>query len=222
MTCTGEGGMLEDERAASTTLVYQMTPSRYMLGPRTPAHGGRHRAGGGAGGEAGDRGRTPRHEGVGAGGPDALASGGGGPALDRPPPRLPGGGRPSGEDRGAARGHRLPGTHLPQDGGDPAPLRRGDRREGGGGRDRAGRGRGRHRRLARDPAGPHRHPHRVRDPGGARGARRVRHVRRGLPGGGGRDPVGDRCGEVPCARGGRGDDRHCRADCPRVQLAALS
>lgn len=31
MTCTGEGGMLEEERAASTTLVYQMTPSRYML-----------------------------------------------------------------------------------------------------------------------------------------------------------------------------------------------
>ena len=31
MTCTGEGGMLEDERRASQTLVYQMTPSRYML-----------------------------------------------------------------------------------------------------------------------------------------------------------------------------------------------
>ncbi len=31
MTCTGEGGMLEDEREASTRLVYQMTPSRYML-----------------------------------------------------------------------------------------------------------------------------------------------------------------------------------------------
>ena len=31
MTCTGEGGMLEDERVASSTLVYQMTPSRYML-----------------------------------------------------------------------------------------------------------------------------------------------------------------------------------------------
>jgi glutamate synthase domain-containing protein 2 len=31
MTCTGEGGMLEDERAASQKLVYQMTPSRYML-----------------------------------------------------------------------------------------------------------------------------------------------------------------------------------------------
>src|SRR5579875_1802328 len=26
MTCTGEGGMLEDERAASQTLVYQLTP----------------------------------------------------------------------------------------------------------------------------------------------------------------------------------------------------
>jgi glutamate synthase domain-containing protein 2 len=31
MTCTGEGGMLEDERSASQKLVYQMTPSRYML-----------------------------------------------------------------------------------------------------------------------------------------------------------------------------------------------
>ncbi len=31
MTCTGEGGMLEDEREASKTLLYQMTPSRYML-----------------------------------------------------------------------------------------------------------------------------------------------------------------------------------------------
>ena len=31
MTCTGEGGRLEDEREASDTLIYQMTPSRYML-----------------------------------------------------------------------------------------------------------------------------------------------------------------------------------------------
>ncbi len=31
MTCTGEGGMLADERTASSRLVYQMTPSRYML-----------------------------------------------------------------------------------------------------------------------------------------------------------------------------------------------
>jgi glutamate synthase domain-containing protein 2 len=31
MTCTGEGGMLEEERNASRTLVYQMSPSRYML-----------------------------------------------------------------------------------------------------------------------------------------------------------------------------------------------
>jgi glutamate synthase domain-containing protein 2 len=31
LTCTGEGGMLEDERQASRTLVYQLTPSRYML-----------------------------------------------------------------------------------------------------------------------------------------------------------------------------------------------
>lgn len=31
MTCTGEGGMLEDEREASQKLVYQLTPSRYML-----------------------------------------------------------------------------------------------------------------------------------------------------------------------------------------------
>jgi glutamate synthase domain-containing protein 2 len=31
MTCTGEGGMLEEERSASATLVYQMTPSRYRI-----------------------------------------------------------------------------------------------------------------------------------------------------------------------------------------------
>ena len=31
LTCTGEGGMLEDERKASSKLVYQITPSRYML-----------------------------------------------------------------------------------------------------------------------------------------------------------------------------------------------
>ncbi len=31
MTCTGEGGMLSDERRASKVLVYQMTPSRYLL-----------------------------------------------------------------------------------------------------------------------------------------------------------------------------------------------
>lgn len=31
MTCTGEGGMLEEERAASTKLVYQMSAARYGL-----------------------------------------------------------------------------------------------------------------------------------------------------------------------------------------------
>jgi glutamate synthase domain-containing protein 2 len=30
-TCTGEGGMLQEERRESAKLVYQMTPSRYML-----------------------------------------------------------------------------------------------------------------------------------------------------------------------------------------------
>ena len=31
MTCTGEGGMLEEEREASRTLVYQMSPARYRI-----------------------------------------------------------------------------------------------------------------------------------------------------------------------------------------------
>ncbi len=31
MTCTGEGGMLEEEREASTTLLYQMSPARYGI-----------------------------------------------------------------------------------------------------------------------------------------------------------------------------------------------
>ena len=30
-TCTGEGGMLPEEREASDKLIYQMTPSRYGL-----------------------------------------------------------------------------------------------------------------------------------------------------------------------------------------------
>lgn len=31
MTCTGEGGMLEEEREENRTLVYQLTPARYMV-----------------------------------------------------------------------------------------------------------------------------------------------------------------------------------------------
>jgi len=31
MTCTGEGGMLEEERAENRTLVYQLSPARYMV-----------------------------------------------------------------------------------------------------------------------------------------------------------------------------------------------
>jgi methylamine---glutamate N-methyltransferase subunit C len=31
MTCTGEGGMLAEERTENRTLVYQLTPSRYLL-----------------------------------------------------------------------------------------------------------------------------------------------------------------------------------------------
>ncbi|NKC12652.1 MAG: FMN-binding glutamate synthase family protein [Gammaproteobacteria bacterium] len=31
MTCTGEGGMLEEEREASQTLLYQMSPARYRI-----------------------------------------------------------------------------------------------------------------------------------------------------------------------------------------------
>lgn len=31
MTCTGEGGMLEEERAENKTLVYQLSPARYMI-----------------------------------------------------------------------------------------------------------------------------------------------------------------------------------------------
>lgn len=31
MTCTGEGGMLEEERAENKTLVYQLSPARYMV-----------------------------------------------------------------------------------------------------------------------------------------------------------------------------------------------
>ena len=42
-TTTGDGGMTQEERRSSKTLVYQCLPSRYGFQPRRPAVGRRHR-----------------------------------------------------------------------------------------------------------------------------------------------------------------------------------
>ena len=74
MTCTGEGGMLEEERAASSKLVYQMTPSRYMLDLEHLRMADGIELAVGQGAKPGTGRRAPRHEGVRASRAHALAS----------------------------------------------------------------------------------------------------------------------------------------------------
>ena len=164
-TCTGEGGMLEDERRASNKLVYQMTPSRYMLDLDHLRHGRWDRDGDGPGGQARHRWSPLGDEGLRTSRADALASGRSRPAIDRPSSRLSWSRRSPGEDRGTARSHRLPGADLREDGRHPPSIRRGGGRQGRSRRDCRRRGRRWHRRLPGIVARPHRHPHHVGHPG---------------------------------------------------------
>ena len=176
-TTTGDGGMLDVERAESKSMIYEVLPSRYGINVQhlrqadaielTIGQGAKPGTGGlllGSKVSDGDR-QAPRPA---AGRRSALAL---------PPPRLPRPRRHGHQDRGAARGDRLAGPDLRQDGGLARLRRRPARRQGGGRRRRRRRhGRG-HRRLARAAPGAHRHPHprrRLRGPRRARGHRPLR------------------------------------------------
>ena len=98
----------------------------------------------------------------------ARAAARGRPAQPRAAPRLARPGRHDHQDRGAARGHRLAGADLREDGRHARLRRRQAGGEGGRGRRGGGRHGGRHRRVARHPAGPHGHPHPGRRLRGAR------------------------------------------------------
>ena len=192
MTCTGEGGMLEEERAASAQLVYQMTPSRYMLDLEhlRMADGIEIVVGQGAKPGTGgillgmkvservaemrslpvgvDQRSTVRH-------PDFLGA-------DDLQVKI--------EELREATGYRVPifvkmGATRPRY--DVGIAAKAGCRCG-----RGRRGRGGNRSLARVASGPYRHSDPVRDTCRARGARRKRHVGGGFAGRGGRDPLGER------------------------------
>ncbi len=136
MTCTGEGGMLEDERAASRTLIYQMTPSRYMLDLDHLRRADGIEVVVGQGAKPGTGGlllgmkvseRVAR---------DAKPPRRRRPARDRAPSGLPRRRRSPDQDRRDPRGHGLPRPDLRQARSDPPLLRRRGGRQDGRGRDR--------------------------------------------------------------------------------------
>ena len=218
-TTTGDGGMTEEERGHSETLVYQLLPSRYGMNPddlrRADAIeiviGQGAKPGGGGmllGQKISDRVAAMRDLPVGIDqrsacrhpdwtGPDDLEI-----KIQR-----------------AARDHRLGEADLRQGRRHAHVLRRRPGREGGRRRDRARRHAGRHRGHAGRLHRARRHPDPRRHPPGrgvaagarhapARPARRLR-----------RDPLGRRRGQGARAGRRRGLDRRRRADRARRQRA---
>ena len=171
-TTTGDGGMLDVERTESRVLVYEVLPSRYGIDVRHLRQADAIELTIGQGAKPGTGGLLLGLEGLGRDRPAPRPAARRRSALALPASRLPRPRRHGDQDRGAARGDRLAGADLRQDGGLARLRRRPPRRQGRrrrGRRRRHGRG---HRRLARVAPGAHRHP----DPG-----RRLRGPRR--PGG---------------------------------------
>ena len=218
-TTTGDGGMTEEERGHSETLVYQLLPSRYGMNPddlrRADAIeivvGQGAKPGGGGmllGQKISDRVAEMRDL------PDGHR-----PALRLPAPGLDGPGRPRDQDRRAARDHRLGEADLRQGRRLAHVLRRRAGGEGGRRRDRARRHAGRHRRDAGGVHRARRHPDPRRDPAGRRVAAGARHAPAGAARRLRRDPHGRRRGQGARARRRRGLDRRRRADRARRQRA---
>ena len=223
MTCTGEGGMLEEEREASKTLLYQMSPARYRIDldhlRRADAieivvgQGAKPGTGGLLLGmkvsprvskmrtlpEGVDQRSTIRH-------PDFLGA-------DDLAVKI--------EELRIATNYQVPifikmGATRPRydvaiaakAGADVVVV---DGAEGGTGASPE---------LLLNHTGI---PTISRDPRGARGARRVPACQaRSVAGGRRRHPLGRRCRQVPGARRRCGDDRQWRDDGAGLQLAALS
>ena len=218
-TTTGDGGMTEEERGHSETLVYQLLPSRYGMNPddlrRCDAIeiviGQGAKPGGGGmllGQKISDRVAEMRD----------LPQG-----IDQrsrlPASRLDRAGRPRDQDRRAARDHRLGEADLRQDRRVAHLLRRRAGGQGGRRRDRARRDAGRHRRHAGGVHRARRHPDPRRDPAGRGGAAGARHAPQGAARRVGRDPHRRGRREGARARRRRGLDRRRRADRARRQRA---
>ena len=106
-TTTGDGGMTQEERRSSKTLIYQCLPSRYGFNPDDVRKAdaievviGQGAKPGGGGMLLGQKVNPPRRQ-------DAHPAGRRRSALRLPPPGLDRPGRPRHQDPGAARDHRL-------------------------------------------------------------------------------------------------------------------
>ena len=204
---TGDGGMTEEERQSSETLVYQVPAVALRNEPRRSAPGGCDRGGRGPGRQAGRRRHAARPEDHRAGGRDARSSGRHRPAQRLPPSRLDGARRPRDQDPGAPRDHRLGEARLHQDRRLQAAIRRAARRQVGRRRGRSRRHAGRHRG---DPGRLHRacrHSDAARRPPGGRGAAGARHAPQGATHRVGRHQDRRRRRQGARAGGGRGIDR---------------
>ena len=218
-TTTGDGGMTEEERGHSETLVYQLLPSRYGMNPDDLRRCDAIEIVIGQGAKPGGGGMLLGPEDLRPRGGDARPAEGHRPALGLPAPRLDRARRPRDQDRRAARDHRLEEADLRQGRRVAHVLRRRARGEVGRRRDRARRHAGRDRR---DPGGVHRarrDPDPRRDPAGGRVAAGARHAPQGPARRLGRDPHGRRRRQGARARGRRGLDRRRRADRARRQRA---
>ena len=209
-TCTGEGGMLPEEREASDKLIYQMTPSRYGLDLEHLRMADAIEIVVGQGAKPGTGGMLLGMKVSEKVARDAHAAGRRRPALGRAPPRLPGRRRPRGQDRGAARGHRLPRADHPQARRLPRRAGRQDRRQDRLRRDRRRRHGGLDRGLAGVPARPHGRADADGDPGRAPRARGDRHVRQDHADRLGRHPQRRRRRQGARARRRLRRDRHRR------------
>ena len=220
-TTTGDGGMTDEERAASKTLVYQVLPSRYGLNPDDLRRADAIEIVVGQGAKPGGGGML-----LGLKITERVAAmrtlpAGHRPAQRLPPPRLDRPRRPHDQDRRAARDHRLAKADLRQDRRDPDQLRHRARGQGRGRRDRARRHAGRHRR---DPGRVHRarrHPDPARGPPGGRGAAGAGHAPQGAADRLRRHPQRRRRRQGAGHGRGRGLDRHRGADRAQLQRAAL-
>ena len=123
-TCTGDGGMLPQEREEAAKLIYQILPSRYGLSPHDMIRADALEIVVGQGAKPGTGGLL-----MGVKVLDDVAAMRDLPTgIDQRSPtqtsRLAGARRPDGEDRAVARGHRLAGAHPRQAGRMPRQRRR--------------------------------------------------------------------------------------------------
>ncbi len=220
-TTTGDGGMTEEERGHSQTLVYQYLPSRYGMNPRDLRRAdaieivvgqGAKPGGGGMllGQKISDRVAEMR----------TLPKG-----IDQRSacrhPDWTGPGRPGDQDPRTARDHRLGKADLPEDRRRAALLRY---RAGGEGRRRRRRARRHAGRHGGDAGSLHRACRpadaRLHSPGGA-GAAGSRHAPQGAAHRLGRHPQRRRRRQGAGAGRRRGFDRHGGAGGARRQRSAL-